>query len=153
MADPLAAGGPDTAVAHPASGPRATVGRPVERRHLDAPFHVDALGHAARTGDDDHIRDLIRAVLFTEPGERVNRPEFGCALRTLLFMPNSDVLAAATRTLVLVALQRWLALEIVVDDVRIEAVESELRVTVVYRRRVDTSSQTASFAPAGGTGS
>ena len=68
--------------------------------HLDAPFHVDGRGHAALTDDDDHVRDLIRAVLFTEPGERVNLPEFGCALKTLLFMPNHDVLGPAVRTLV-----------------------------------------------------
>jgi phage baseplate assembly protein W len=114
-------------------------------RHLDEPFHIDSRGHAATTDADDHARDLIRAVLFTEPGERVNRPEFGCALKTLLWMPNHEVLGAATKTLVHGALQRELGLLIAVEDVAVEPVESELRVTVVYRRRIGGTRQVATF--------
>ena len=122
-----------------------------ERLHLDAPFHVDGRGHAALTDEDEHVKDLIRAVLFTEPGERVNLPEFGCALKTLLFMPNHDVLAPAIRTLVQGSLQRWLAGVIVAEDVRVENVESELRINVVYRRVTDNARRLATFgAPAGG---
>jgi len=116
--------------------------------YLDAPFHIDGRGHAAVTGDDDHVRDLIRAVLFTEPGERVNLPEFGCALKTLLFMPNRDVLIPAVRTLVSGSLQRWLAGVIVADDVQVTSVESELRIDVIYRRTTDGISRVATF---GGT--
>ena len=47
-------------------------------------------------------------MLFTNPGERVNRPDFGCGIGQLVFMPNSDALAAATQFLVQGALQRWL---------------------------------------------
>jgi uncharacterized protein len=118
--------------------------------HLDAPFHVDGRGHAALTDADDHVRDLIRAVLFTEPGERVNLPEFGCALKTLLFMPNHDVLAPAVRTLVQGSLQRWLGGVIVADDVRVENVESELRIHVVYRQITDGAQRVATFGVAPG---
>ncbi|QKV56537.1 MAG: GPW/gp25 family protein [Dechloromonas sp.] len=38
---------------------------------------------------------MIEQVLFTLPGERVNRPDFGCGLLQLVFAPNSDTLAAA----------------------------------------------------------
>ena len=116
----------------------------MERPFLDFPFHLDGRGRSATTDDDDHIRDLIYQVLFTNPGERVNRPDFGCGLKALVFMPNSDVLAAATQTLVKGSLQRWLENEIRVEDVTVAAVEARLEVTVVYRtrtsdeRRVDT---------------
>ena len=43
----------------------------------------------AATSDDDHIRDLIEQVLFTSPGERVMRPDFGAGLLALVFEPNS----------------------------------------------------------------
>ena len=76
--------------------------------YLDYPFHTDGRGRTAETDEDDHIRDLIHQVLFTNPGERVNRPDFGCGLKQLVFMPNSDVLATATQMLVQGALQRWL---------------------------------------------
>lgn len=105
--------------------------------YLDFPFHLDGRGRTAQTGGDDHVRDLIYQVLFTDPGERVNRPDFGCGIRSLLFLPNSDALAAATQTLVKGALQKWLEREIRVEKVAIEAVDSQLRVEVVYVRRSD----------------
>ena len=42
---------------------------------LDYPFHFDTRGRTAETAEDEHIRDLIEQVLFTAPGERVNRPD------------------------------------------------------------------------------
>ena len=74
--------------------------------HLDIPFGFDGRGRAAATGDDDHLRDLIRMVLFTAPGERVNRPDFGCGVKQLVFAPLSDTLAATTQHLLHGALLR-----------------------------------------------
>src|SRR5262245_55341028 len=42
--------------------------------HIDHPYRVDPRGRTAITDDDDYVRDLIELVLFTAPGERVNRP-------------------------------------------------------------------------------
>ena len=39
------------------------------------------------------MRDMIEQVLFTAPGERVNRPDFGCGLLQMVFGPNSSELA------------------------------------------------------------
>lgn len=113
--------------------------------YLDFPFHLDGRGRTAQTGGDDHVRDMIYQVLFTDPGERVNRPDFGCGLRSLLFMPNSDALAAATQTLVKGSLQKWLEQEIRVEKVAVEAVDSQLRVEVVYVRRSDGQRTTDRF--------
>jgi phage baseplate assembly protein W len=105
-------------------------------RALDVPFHLAGSGRLATTGEDDHIRDMIFSVLFTSPGERVNRPDFGCGLKALLFSPASQAIAAATKTLVKASLQKWLQYEIQVEDVQVEVVESEILVTVAYRKRV-----------------
>lgn len=118
--------------------------------YFDAPFHLDATGRSATTDGDDHIHDLIRAVLFTEPGERVNRPDFGCALKTLVFLPNADTLAGVTRTLVHGALQRWLEKEITVLDVSVEADEATLSVHIVYSRRDAGPAQAVTFTRAVG---
>jgi phage baseplate assembly protein W len=115
-------------------------------RYLDGPFHFDARGRSAETDADDHVRDLILQVLFTSPGERVNRPEFGCGLKQLVFAPNSDALAAATQQLVQGALQRWLQEVIAVERVRVLAVESRLEVTVAYVRRDTGERREDSFA-------
>jgi phage baseplate assembly protein W len=116
---------------------RIELTRPGTPRYADAPLTLDARGRTARASEDEHVRDLIRAVLFTEPGERVNRPTFGCALKTLVFAPASDALASATQALVHGALQQWLEREIIVESVDVEADEAELRVNVVYERRSD----------------
>ncbi len=52
---------------------------------LDFPYRISATGRSATTGDADHVRDLIEQVLFTAPGERVMRPDFGSGLLALVF--------------------------------------------------------------------
>jgi phage baseplate assembly protein W len=101
-------------------------------KNVDFPLHFDTRGRSAETGHEGHVRDLIEQVLFTSPGERVNRPDFGCGLLQLVFAPNSDELAAATQVTVQAALQQWLADKIQVKAVEVEAVDSTLRVTVEY---------------------
>jgi phage baseplate assembly protein W len=79
-----------------------------------------------------HVDQLIRQVLFTNPGERLNRPEFGCGLRRMVFAPNSDVTAGLTRVMVFQALEKWLGDLISVDEVKVEAKEEILQVGVAY---------------------
>ncbi len=119
------------------------------RLFLDFPFHIDGRGRAAETGEDDHIRDIIFQVLFTNPGERVNRADFGCGLKQLVFMPNSDALATATQFLIQGSLQRWLDAVIQVETVEVEAVESELRVTIAYSKRSGGGTRRDVFTLAG----
>jgi phage baseplate assembly protein W len=116
---------------------------------LDFPFHIDGRGRSAESDEDDHVRDMIMQVLFTDPGERVNRPDFGCGLKQLVFMPNSDALATATQFLVQGSLQRWLEAVIQVESVEVEAVDSELRVAVVYSKRSGGGLRRDVFTPAG----
>jgi uncharacterized protein len=112
---------------------------------VDFPYGVDARGRTATTDDDDHVRDLIEQVLFTAPGERVNRPTFGSGLLQLVFAPDSDALAAATQMTVQAALQEWLGDRIEVQDVTVESVDSTLTATVVYANRFTQQSQSATF--------
>ena len=116
---------------------------------VDFPYGVDASGRTASTSEDEHVRDLIEQVLFTAPGERVNRPTFGSGLLQLVFAPNSDALAAATQLAVQAALQEWLADRIAVQDVTVEAIDSTLTATVVYADRLTQQSQTATFTREG----
>lgn len=100
--------------------------------HIDYPLAFDDRRRTATTGDDAHVRDLIEQLLFTNPGERVNRPTFGSGLLQLVFAPNSEALAAATQAAVQGGLQQWLADEIIVDAVEIERFDSTLKITVRY---------------------
>jgi phage baseplate assembly protein W len=113
---------------------------------IDFPFDLDGRGRTAATDADDHIRDMIEQVLFTAPGERVNRPGFGSGLLQLVFAPNSDELAAATQFLVQGSLQQWLGDLIDVEAVEAESVDSTLRVTVRYVVRRDGERRVAEFS-------
>jgi phage baseplate assembly protein W len=105
------------------------------RPYLDFPFAFDERGRSAVTDPDDHIRDMIYLVLFTSPGERVNRPEFGCGVKQLVFAPLSDALAAATEQLIHGALIRWLDPVISLEKVEASADEATLEIKVSYMRR------------------
>lgn len=109
------------------------------------PFRFDSRGRTAQASSEDHIRDLIEQVLFTSPGERVNRPDFGSRLRQLVFAPNSNELATATQLMVQGALQQWLGELIQVEAVNIESQEATLRVTIQYLLLRSQQRQVAQF--------
>jgi phage baseplate assembly protein W len=113
--------------------------------NIDFPYHIDGRGRTAETERDDHIRDLIAQVLFTTPGERVNRPDFGTGLMRLVFEPSSTELAATIQTLVRGALQQWLAEVIRVDDVLAESQEGRLTIDVRYTVVVTRETGVATF--------
>lgn len=100
--------------------------------NIDYPFHFDRLGRTASTGYDDHVRDMIEELLFTNPGERVNRPDFGSGLLRLVFAPNSPELAAALQFTVRAALQRWLGDVLEVESLEVTSEDSSLRIVVQY---------------------
>lgn len=110
------------------------------------PFHIDLRGRTAAADQEAHIRDLIEQVLFTSPGERPNRPDFGSGMMQLVFAPDNDELSTATQFLVQGALQQWLGELIQVETARVESEESTLRVTVGYVIRGSQERRVAQFA-------
>jgi uncharacterized protein len=107
----------------------------IDKPYLDFPLTSDVSGHSTTTDSDDHIRDMIYLVLFTSPGERVNRPEFGCGVKQLVFAPLSDALAAATEQLIHGSLIRWLDPVIALEKVETTANEATLEILISYVRR------------------
>jgi Bacteriophage baseplate protein W len=100
--------------------------------NIDFPLGIDGTGRTASADDNDHIRDMIEQLLFTNPGERVNLPTFGSGLMQMVFAPASDELAAATQFLVQGALQQWLGDLIQVQTAQVSVGDSTLSVTVQY---------------------
>ena len=113
--------------------------------YLTFPYAIDARGRSSEDDPGDHLRGLIEQVLFTSPGERVNRPDFGCGLLQVVFAPNSDTLAAALQTTVHSSLQQWLGALIVVEALEIANVDSTLSVQVQYTLRATQQRVTARF--------
>lgn len=113
--------------------------------NIDFPFHFDSRGRTAPTGDDDHIRDMIEQFLFTNAGERVNRPDFGSGLLQLIFAPNSPELAAALQFTVQAGLQRWLGDVIEIQALEVASEEASLHIELKYLLKRTQESRTASF--------
>lgn len=100
--------------------------------HIDFPIHFDGRGHTATTSYNDHICDMIEQYLFTAPGERVNRPDFGSGLLQMVFEPNSPELAATLQITIQSGLHQWLGDLIEVHDLQVVSEDSTLRVEIRY---------------------
>jgi uncharacterized protein len=98
------------------------------------PFAIDnGLGQLAEETDyAEHVEQMIKQVLFTNPGERINRPDFGCGLMRMVFAPNSEVTANLTQVMIVQSLERWLGTLIDVIDVKAIANNEKLEVAIVY---------------------
>lgn len=113
--------------------------------NIDDPFHFDSHGRTALTDDDDHIRDMIEQYLFTNSGERVNRPEFGSGIRQLVFAPNSPELASTLQFTLQAGLQQWLGDVIEVRKLEVASEEAAIRVEIHYLVRRTREERTATL--------
>lgn len=119
--------------------------------NIDFPFHFDRLGRTATTDDNDHIRDMIEQFLFTNPGERVNRPDFGSGLLQLVFAPNSPELAAAVQFTIQAGLQRWLGDVVEVQALNVTSDDARLQVELQYTVRRTGERRTEIFVRSSGS--
>ena len=113
--------------------------------NIDFPFHFDSRGRTAATDDDDHIRDMIEQFLFTNVGERVNRPDFGSGLLQLIFAPNSQELASTLQFTVQAGLQQWLGDVIEIQALEVTSEEATLRLELRYLVRRTQEIRTETF--------
>lgn len=113
--------------------------------NIDFPYQFDNRGQTTTTDDDDHIRDMIEQFLFTNTGERVNRPEFGSGLLQLIFTPNSPELASTLQFTVQAGLQQWLGDVIEVQALEVVSEDAKLQVEIIYMVRRNLQTRTTTF--------
>jgi len=109
------------------------------------PYRFDSRGRTADPGTGDHVRDMIELLIFTSPGERVNRPDFGSGLLQLVFAPNSPELAATVQFTLQAALQRWLGDVIEVRELEVRSEDATITVELTYLVRGLGEDQAATF--------
>jgi uncharacterized protein len=104
---------------------------------LRYPFAVDAVqGRVAQEQDYvAHVEQLVKQVLLTSPGERINRPDFGCGVKRMVFAPNSEVAATLAQTVIYQALSKWLGSVLAVHEVAVRAVDERLDIRIGYSVR------------------
>jgi hypothetical protein len=61
---------------------------------LRFPVSVNLNGGVSSSVLEENVRQSIFIILGTAPGERINRPDFGCRIHDLMFAPNNDITAA-----------------------------------------------------------
>jgi len=120
--------------------------------NLDFPFQFDSRGRTASTDEAGHIRDMIEQFLFTNPSERVNRPDFGSGLLAKVFAPNSEELATALQFTIQAGLQRWLGDVVDVHKLEVTSRDATLTVDVVYILRRTGQKTSTSFTKEIGNG-
>ena len=113
--------------------------------NVDFPFAFDSRGRTAACDDAAHVRDMLEQLLFTNGGERVNRPEFGSGLLQLVFAPNSTELAAALQFTTRAAVQQWLGDVLELQALEVASEDAVLRVAVRYALRQTGEVRTESF--------
>lgn len=101
---------------------------------LRYPISVDvARGRLAQEQNfNEHVKQLVMQVLMTAPGERINRPDFGCGVKRLVFAPGGEVAATLAQTTVYQALTKWLPNAISVTEVTARADDAVLNIRVGY---------------------
>jgi phage baseplate assembly protein W len=109
------------------------------------PIRFNKGGRTAQSSDSQHISEMIEQLLFTNPGERVNRPDFGSGLMQLVFAPNSVELAAALQFSMQAALQRWLGDLIQVQALSVTSQDSQLNIEIDYVVRSTTQPVSVTF--------
>ncbi len=113
---------------------------------IDFPLHIDNRGRTAGAGLDEHVRDMIEQLIFTNHGERLNRPEFGSGALQLVFAPNSPELAATVQFTLQAALQMWLGDVIDVRELSVKADDSRLVIALDYLVKASGQDSRATFA-------
>ena len=118
--------------------------------NIDADFRFDRRGRTSEVDDELHIRQMLEQLLFTNPGERVNRPDFGSGLSQLIFAPNSDELAATVQFTTQALLQQHLGDVIDVNTIEVSAQDAKLVVNISYTIRRTGRTVTAALPVPGG---
>ncbi len=94
-------------------------------------------GRSATVERDRWIRDLLEAFLFTNPGERINRPEFGSGLIAMVFRGNHAALSDALDANVRASIEQYFSHLLDLEELKIEQHDALLEIEVVYRTRPD----------------
>jgi phage baseplate assembly protein W len=114
--------------------------------NINFPFKFDGRGCTATADENQHIRQMIEQLIFTNPGERVNRPTFGSGILQLIFAPNSPELAATVQFTMEAALQQWLGDVIEIRNLEVEARDSTLTVDLSYSIRRTNEQQSLTLS-------
>ena len=111
-------------------------------RGMAFPLRVGGDGRIAWSEGEANVREAIRIILSTEPGERLRLPEFGAGLRRFLFEPNTLATHTLIRQTIAEALKRWEPrVQVEAVEVQADAADAEAAIATITYRLVATQVQ------------
>lgn len=110
--------------------------QPLDQLHLAFPFAI-ANGLPRTVNLTGYIPQLIEQILFTAPGERVNRPNFGCGISQLVFQPLEEDAAVSLQQMLQAQLQQYITDYAEIVSLSVSSQSTEMLVTVTFRDRTD----------------
>lgn len=114
--------------------------------HKSFPFHFDVRGHIARCDDSAHILDMLEQILFTTPGERVNRPDFGCGVAAMVFGSTAPEFITVKKSQIHSQIQQLLGHLIQVNEIALSVQESRITIVINYTIFKNQQNQSAEFS-------
>ena len=124
-------------------------------RPLSWPLYAlpDANGHLAFPSFEDSVRQMIRVILLTRPGEQLMRPQYGAGLSRFVDQPNTIETRRRLREVIFESLEKWEP-RIVVEEVTVDEVPDQattVRVDIAFQlRRTGLRSQVGLSMTLGG---
>ena len=109
------------------------------------PYVFDSNQVTALADEPAHVRQMLEQLLFTMPGERVNRPDFGCGIQRMVFAPQSTEVVATLQALVESEIHRWMGDVISLRKLEVTAEDATLRVLLEYQLPRDPMVRTERF--------
>ncbi|HZH03072.1 MAG TPA: GPW/gp25 family protein [Myxococcaceae bacterium] len=111
-------------------------------RNLHFPFQLGDRGVPLTANYLQTVRQQLEQLLFTVPGERVNRPRFGCGIQRLVFGSASPEAATAAEYVIKINIQEFMGELVKLDAVKVTAEDATLFVDILYTLR-DTGEERA----------
>ncbi|WP_419913163.1 GPW/gp25 family protein [Hoeflea sp.] len=104
-------------------------------RSLSHPLRIDAGLSEMRQEPDTgaHVDQMLRQLLLTDPGERINRPDFGCGIRRMVFAPLNESAASLAQVTILTAIENFMSTVVETDKVEVKFESETIDIAIVYR--------------------
>jgi phage baseplate assembly protein W len=117
-------------------------------RAIAHPLTIDAgLGQVLVEPDlARHADQMLRQLLLTNPGERVNRPDFGCGIRRLVFAPLNESASSLAQVAILAAIEREMASVLAVETVDVAFRTETIEITIAYRLKISGEKRILNFS-------
>lgn len=109
------------------------------------PYRFDADGLTGLTDERSHMRHMLELLLFTMPGERVNRPDFGCGIRHMVFAPQNSEVVSTLHALIESEIHRWLGDVLTLRKLEVTSEDATLLVLLEYQLPGDGELRTELF--------